>query len=261
MTAAAIKRRYNKKATRFLIPFVVVITVLSISFMTPDAPKNDTIFFTSLNYAIQQGQFDGVARVDELRGLGNFGLGSEEKLAGELILLNGEFYSVDSKGKTKVMRGGDLIAFAAIKKFNTDKNAKLGRADNINDLEQQLSELINSNAFAAIKIEGTFSSMVFRSFETQQKPYKPIEQVPEVVFERKNIKGTIVGYYTPKSAQVMNSPTFHFHFIDDAKTTGGHVLGCTLLDASVEIDFAKEVKIELPDTTISQHLELNVPIK
>lgn len=244
---------------KLLITLALLITITS--FMHKNSQNDDTIFFTSLNYAIQQGQYDGVAPVGQLREQGDFGLGSEEKLAGELIILDGTFYSIDSAGQARIMDDQDMISFAAIKQFAPEQQTTLERVDNLNDLEQQLAQLINSNAFAAIKIHGQFNAIVFRSFEQQQKPYQPVDKVREITFERKHISGTMVGYYTPESALVMNSPVFHFHFIDDSKKTGGHVLECELRNALMEIDYAKEVHIQLPDTTITEHVELNEQIK
>ena len=59
----------------------------------------------------------------------------------------------------------------------------------------------------------------------------------------------------------MNSPTFHFHFIDDNKSTGGHVLDCNLKNGSIEIDYAKELHIQLPDIQSTDHIDLNELIK
>ena len=223
--------------------------------------NDETIYFTSLNYAIHQGQFDGVSTVKSLRSKGDFGLGSESRLKGELVVLDGAFFSIDSEGKARLMEDGDSIAYAAIKSFTPDTRLSIENISSMEDLEELLAEQIDQNSFAAIKVHATFHTIYLRSFEEQQKPYRTVDEVPEIKFDRDDIKGTMVGYYTPRSAEVLNSPVFHFHFIDDHKTTGGHVLDIDLSKGSVEIDFAKEVHVQLPDTKSTDHVDLNTKIK
>jgi acetolactate decarboxylase len=238
-----------------------LVILMSMSFSSKQLTNDETIHFASLNYAIQQGQFDGITTVGALKSSGDFGLGSESKLKGELIVLDGIFYSVNAEGKARVMTNDDSIAYAALKSFRSDFNFKAERISSIKDLEKSLAERIDQNAFAAIKIQATFRTIRFRSFEEQTAPYRPVDKVPEIKFERENIKGTMVGFYTPTSAEVLNSPTFHFHFMDDQKTTGGHVLDVDLEKASIDIDLAKEVHIQLPDVKSTEHVDLNTKIK
>jgi len=224
-------------------------------------PGDETIYFTSLNYAVQLGQFDGVTNVKALRPAGDFGLGSEARLKGEVVVLDGIFYSIDSNGKARVMEDEDSISYAALKSFRAECTTVVKNVSSIKALEEALSEKIQENAFAAIKIRAAFRFILFRSFEEEQEPFRPVDQIPEIKFERRNITGTLVGFYTPKSAEVLNSPTYHFHFIDDARTTGGHVLDINVAEASVEIDYAREIHIKLPAVAATEHVDLNTKIK
>lgn len=223
--------------------------------------NDDVIYYASLNHAIYEGQYDGVITAGKLKDYGNFGLGSEEKLAGELIIVDNEFYTIPSDGKAKKMVETDKIAFAAVKNFSTDTTLEINDATDLKRLEATLNNVIDRNAFAAIRIKASFKTIVFRSFVEQEKPYKPIAKVEEVKFNRDDIAGTIVGFFTPKSSEVLNSPNYHFHFIDDQKQTGGHVLGFTISNAIIEIDYANELHIILPQPEQVEHVNLNKPLK
>lgn len=242
--------------------FNIIVTLILITMPSRSIKSynDETIYFTSLNYAVHQGQFDGVSTVGSLRSTGDFGLGSEAKLKGELVVLDGKFYSINAEGTARLLEDSDSISYAAIKSFRSDVTIDIGSVPSMDELEDVLAERVNQNAFAAIKIRGTFNTIQLRSFEEQEKPYPKVEDVPEIKFERKDMKGTMVGYYTPKSAEVLNSPIFHFHFIDDAKTTGGHVLDVDLSNATVEIDYAEEVHVQLPDKKATDHVDLNTSI-
>lgn len=126
---------------------------------------------------------------------------------------------------------------------------------------QELHALIDSivlhNAFAAIKISGMFSSVRTRSFIKQEKPYEPTEKADTVVFAATNVSGIIVGFVTPTSAEVINSPHHHMHFIDQKKTTGGHLIDCIINNSMVEIDYSRELIIALPEPSTQQSIDLN----
>ncbi|MDJ1495387.1 acetolactate decarboxylase [Cytophagaceae bacterium DM2B3-1] len=240
-----------------IIP-LLLITMISATIF---ADKPDGIHYISLNRAIRLGQYDGVTTAKELKSYGDFGLGSEEKVASELVILDGVAYSIPADGKAKVMPDQAKIAFSAIKFFKTDKQVKINKAFSLKELEQYLDSLIVKNTFAAIKISGEFASITFTSYHKQEKPYKPIEQVPVSEFTHTKMKGTIVGFFTPESAAVLNSPTYHFHFIDQARTTGGHVQDCVIGNVEIELDYTRSFTADLADPAILQHIDLNKPIE
>lgn len=61
---------------------------------TPEA-----IFQVSTLDALSAGQYDGRATFGWLKTRGNFGLGTFDKLDGEMIALDGRFYQVKADGK------------------------------------------------------------------------------------------------------------------------------------------------------------------
>ncbi|MCC9136455.1 acetolactate decarboxylase [Pontibacter silvestris] len=222
---------------------------------------SDAIFYASLNQAIHLGQYDGAVQVRELKENGDFGVGSGEKLKSELVMLDGVAYSIPASGEASVLPDTAKVSFAAVKHFKSDQEVSISKMLNLNELESYLDSVLTKNSFAAIKVTGKLNSITYRSFYPQQKPYEPTEEVPEKELNRSNIEGTLVGFFTPESAEVLNSPVYHFHFVDNNKTTGGHVLDCTISEARVEIDYAKQLQVALPDPELVQHIDLNKPVR
>jgi acetolactate decarboxylase len=224
------------------------------------SPKADVIFYASLNRAIHQGQYEGVMTVADLLKHGDHGVGSTDRLTYELVITDGKAYGIPADGKAYELPDTTRIAFAAIRAFQPDQTQHLSRHLNLNDLENYLDSLITRNAFAAIRIKGRFPSIRYRSFQPQSPPYRPTDEVPNVIFTRSNLEATLVGFYTPASAEVINSPVYHFHFLDQERTTGGHVLDLIVAEAEIEVDYARGLQVSLADSSLLKHIDLTKPI-
>lgn len=104
------------------------------------------------------------------------------------------------------------------------------------------------NLFHAIRVDGAFSAVRVRSVPRQTKPYPKLAKVVETqpTFDLRNVRGTIVGFRCPYFAKGANVPGFHFHFISDDRTRGGHVLELTVKQATVSIDTIPNFALALP---------------
>jgi acetolactate decarboxylase len=100
----------------------------------------------------------------------------------------------------------------------------------------------------AIKIHGVFAYIKTRSVPAQKKPYQKLSEVTknQPVCERQDIAGTIVGFRLPAYFQGMAVPGYHFHFISDDKTFGGHVLEVSGQHLNVIIDDTPTFFLSLP---------------
>lgn len=242
------------------IVFVTFLSWLSVIFpvIAESQEKSDAIFYSSLNNAIQLGQFDGVASLKELKTQGDFGLGSQHALAGELVL-DGKAYKISVDGRAVPMPDTVTLPFAATKFFNAEKKWTVQRSMDLRQLEQFLDSVINTNLFSAIKVSGSFQSVKYKCYFPQQKPYPPIRETPAKFFDSASIKGTMVGFFTPRSALVLNSPNYHFHFINDLLTSGGHLENMMSEKITIEVDYANNLQVKLPGAESLKQIDLNVP--
>lgn len=207
----------------------------------------DSIYYISLNKAVHQGFHEGTADVGELLEHGDFGLGSEAALASELVLLDGTPYAFSADGTVKVMKRDERLAFAATKFFKPEKKTTLNGIKNLRQLEKALDSIIVYNGFCAIRITGSFSYVQYHCYTKQERLHVPTKHATVFLFEEKNVQGTLVGFHTPKIALVLNSPDYHFHFVNAARTHGGHLRKCTADSITVEVDYADHLEAHLPD--------------
>jgi acetolactate decarboxylase len=68
----------------------------------------------------------------------------------------------------------------------------------------------------------------------------------EFLFEE--LKGILVGIWSPGFAGSFSVPGYHFHFLSADRQRGGHVLECKALDVSVGGCAINEMHVSLPET-------------
>jgi acetolactate decarboxylase len=100
----------------------------------------------------------------------------------------------------------------------------------------------------AFRIEGQFSSMKVRSVNRQVRPYPPLAEVVKTqsVWTLKEVRGTLVGFWFPESLRHLNVPGYHFHFISDDRSAGGHVLDLALTRGQAQMEALETVTVALP---------------
>ena len=60
------------------------------------------------------------------------------------------------------------------------------------------------------------------------------------------MRGTLVGFWFPESMRHVNVPGYHFHFINEDGSAGGHVLSLTLRSGVAWTEELWAVHVELP---------------
>jgi acetolactate decarboxylase len=201
--------------------------------------------------ALSLGLYDGELTFNELLQHGNFGIGTFNSLDGELVILDGKAWRVRSDGNVSRVNGKTLTPFAAVVNFAPNQVSRVWQNTEYSTLQKQLSQILPSpNLPYAIAIRGTFSRIKVRSVPTQTKPYRPLAEVvkSQSVWEWKNIRGTLVGFRFPSYLSGVNLADFHFHFISDDKTLGGHLLDCTLQRGQIEVQSLRGFDMVLPES-------------
>ena len=237
-----------------------ILLIMMLCLRGTSQDNSDGIFYSSLNYAVRLGQLDGLVTLKELKQYGDYGVGGEHGLAGELVFLNGVAHSFSSDGKSKLTADTATLAFAAVKFFKAENKWTVNRPLDRQQLQSFLDSILNTNLFAAVKVSGSFSSIRYKCYRPQQKPYSPTPQAPAKIFDSIHIKGTMVGFFTPKAAMVLN-PNYHFHFINSYATSGGHVDEYVVENVTVEVDYADALQVKLPSEAAVRDIKLNEPMK
>ncbi|WP_297427535.1 acetolactate decarboxylase [Clostridium sp.] len=226
--------------------------------------KKDNLYQVSLLNALMQGDYDGSVSVGELLKHGDTGLGTFDKLDGEMIVINGEVYKAKSDGTVQKQPNTELTPFAAVTFMNNDYTLNgLDGIKSLDDLKAALDKAVkeqagDKNAFYMVRIDGEFNMAHVRSVPEQVKPYRPLSQVAaeQKEYEYNNVKGTIVALYCPDYMAGINLPTWHFHFITDQRDKGGHLLGINIKSAKGIMDKMDNYNLVLPSSSTFVNMEL-----
>ena len=210
----------------------------------------------SLLQGLLQGDYNGSIPISELKKYGDTGIGTFDKLNGELIMKDGVVYCAKGDGTVEVPADNVTIPFSNVTFFDKDKTEN---ADNISTFDEMVSLLNKTvsessiNRFCMVRIDGTFKTINVRSEYSQEKPYKPLVEVLEkdqTFYDYENIKGTVIALYCPDYMKELNNSGWHMHFISEDGKKGGHVLGLSTDKAEASYDFTERFNMLLPDNEI-----------
>jgi acetolactate decarboxylase len=199
------------------------------------------------------GVYDGETTLDELSRYGNFGIGTFDKLDGEMVVLDGVFYQIKSDGGVYLPNMNMMTPFASVVSFGINGTTKRNVSiplDNAS-LHRMIDEMIsNKNIPVAIRLKGRFSLVRTRSVPPQQKPYKPLVEVTKTQpeFDLGTLDGDVVGFRLPEYVRGINVSGYHLHFLSADRKSGGHVLHLTMDSGTVELDPVHRFEVILPKT-------------
>lgn len=244
---------------RWYHPLIVIIVILTLllafTFVeTGKAPpvgdsQRDVLYQVSTIDALMLGVFDGIMPASDLEKHGDTGIGTLDGLDGEMIAVDGYYYQVRSDGAVYPVNNSTLIPFATVTFFETDGTIPVGMANNSTELGLILDRSLPSkNIFYAFRADGVFPYVKTRSIPKQSKPYPnlTVAAKSQQVFEFHNIRGTIIGFYTPAYGEGVNVPGYHLHFITEDRKAGGHVLDMAVNNTDFKMDITPAFFMDLP---------------
>lgn len=194
-------------------------------------PQRDTFFQESSINAFSNGSYVGAMSIESLKIYGDIGLGTFDNVNGEQIHLDGEVYQAlaDVDNTTLIADDEETTPFSIATFFDADLSFFLrGGYWDLNGLNRELdSKINNKNVPHVFKIHASFNNIQIRSIPRQDKPHRPFEEVTkeQKEYDYRDVSGTLVAVWTPEYMEGIGVPGYHYHFISDDKTFGGHVLG------------------------------------
>lgn len=211
--------------------------------------------------ALMQGIYDGPATFAEVARHGDFGIGTVNHLDGEMIGLGGKFFQITSDGTVHQLPPTAKTSFATVCFFKGAHTATVADLRSYSALQRWLDSRMGSvNDFWAVRIDGHFSMVRARSISRQKPPYLPLAVVArsESIFEVRNVKGTLVGFRCPPYVRGLNVAGYHFHFLSEDESFGGHVLGCRIREGEAGWQVHRTFQMVLPDDPKFRQADLSV---
>jgi acetolactate decarboxylase len=209
-----------------------------------------TLFQVSTSAAIVEGVYQGAVRVSRLLRHGDFGLGTFTDLDGEMVVLDGVCYQVSANGTIARVDGERLIPYAVVTRFSATFRKGHQEMSSFDGLVRACDQLRDSNnVFYAFRVSGAFHSVKTRVMKpalegTGLKSAASTQQ--EFRFEE--LRGTLVGLWSPGFAGSFSVPGYHFHFLSEDRRNGGHVLECRASDVDTQGCAIAEMRVSLPET-------------
>lgn len=186
---------------------------------------------------LMAGLLEGTATIDEILKHGDSGLATLTGSNGEVIFINGEAFHANEHKEFKKLNGDEKTPFATITHFEADKTYRTVNKPSNEILNEVKDAMLSDNLFSAVKISGIFKRMHVRMMPKQEPPYTRLidsaRRQPEET--QTDVKGTIIGFFTPELFHGIGSAGFHIHFANDERNFGGHVLDFEVKDVTVEI--------------------------
>lgn len=223
----------------------------------------ESIYQVALLQSLAQGYFDGVMTVSDLKAHGDTGIGTFDGLNGEMIVLDGVVYQATGDGTVVVPAGDETVPFSNVTFFEQDISVPLAAIADMAALQETLNEVVREhgdNLFYMVKIPGAFSSIKVRSEYKQDKPYRNLDvalAADQNEFDFEDVRGTMVGLYCPDYMGDLNSIGWHFHFLTEDHTQGGHVLQVSVSEATALLDATPGLELFLPEEKAFQDMELS----
>ena len=226
--------------------------------------ERDVIYQVSLLQGLTYGDYHGSVTAKELKQHGDTGIGTFDRLNGELILLDGVIYRAAGDGSVEVVSDDETIPFSNVTFMDADESKSLKEISDLGALYSELDQMVEErgkNRFYMVQISGMFREMNVRSEYAQEEPYKPLAEVLEydqTFFDYEDIEGTLVGLYCPPYLSDLNAVGWHLHFISKDKTKGGHVLGLKIEDVVLTWDDTDAFEMKIPQNEMFAGFDLTV---
>lgn len=210
--------------------------------------------------ALMLGNFDCTISVRDFLSEADTGIGTYTGLDGEAIFENGVAYKATADGNVVMMEPGEGVAFGTVARFDSSLPKHKADFKDIEELKEALLSYTseNPNIFYMLVMKGSFDHMHVRSCYACDKPYPTLSEAAshQKEFKYEDIRGSVIAVYCPPYVEGMNLPGWHFHFLSEDKTKGGHILGLSGKDVSFCIEPIKEWELILPENAEFAKLDL-----
>ncbi|MGH8959250.1 MAG: acetolactate decarboxylase [Acidimicrobiia bacterium] len=212
--------------------------------------ERHSIYQVSTSNALVQGVFGGTTTVGDLRGRGDFGLGTFSGLDGEMIMIDGACFRATAGGAVTAADDEQQIPFALVTRFHADAKENMegemtlensrGDARFVASLGESFCRTTGRRCLRKLSMRAACKAHPGEGLVAATRHQSE--------FEVAGVEGTLVGFWAPDYVRTVSISGYHFHFISDHRTLGGHVLGLVGRDLHVQLHTESDLHLALPET-------------
>jgi acetolactate decarboxylase len=201
--------------------------------------------------ALIRPDFTAVARLDQVLTDETMGIGTFTNLDGELIMLGGVVYQVRTDGVPRIVDRRVTTPFLQAVRFRAERNIELAPGTACADLLPVINQAIGDDSgVVAVRVRGTFSTLVTRSVAANPPPFRPLAETiaAQTIFPNEMTQAALVGFRQGDDARGLGQPGLHLHSLAQNRSGGGHVLSCVAgPDVQVSLQRVRTVRVTVPD--------------
>jgi acetolactate decarboxylase len=210
--------------------------------------------------AFKLGLYDGVCTIADAKRRGDFGLGQFAALDGELIVSGGEFYRARADGTVALADDDEQLCFTQLCFYEPATQIVLRQEMDQATFEHFLPvQFPPFNYYCAFKIEGVFAQIVPTAPPRLDKPYPTFVDAIKLrkSFLQNQVRGCVVGLFSPAFTASFGVPGFHYHFLSEDRTSAGHVTSFTISKGTMSAAHLRSVELALPNSQAYQNAALS----
>jgi len=219
---------------------------------------DDIVYQLQLAHVLLDGGYDGVLTIGEALQGGDHGLGTLDRLDGELVIVDGIPWQVDFHGVARVVPPEAPTPFVVVSRMESPATRRVTDLDR-DGLIAVVEEMVDDpGAVVSVRVEGRFHDVLVRSVPPQDPPYRPyleVCQADEVRWQHAPFEGVFVGFRFPDLSGGDVIPGLHLHGLSADRSTGGHNHDLHVADALLSVGVSRDVVLALPDRGMVDLLE------
>lgn len=214
--------------------------------------KGNALYLSAPVNSLLKGFYEQDTFICGLKKHGDFGLGTFNNLDGEMLMIDGKVYRLGADGFTHDVDDDTRTPFACVTFFSPDLVEDIeGDLDYAAFLAVLERLIVSRNMLYAIRIDGVFRYVKVWSVQKHEN-YHPLEEdeggEDRPIFEFRDIRGTLAGFYVPRFIKSLSMPGFHLHFLTEDKKQGGHLHECRMASAQIALQVVPKLILNLPIT-------------
>jgi acetolactate decarboxylase len=191
--------------------------------------------------------YDGLAPVGAVVRGQTLGLGTFDHLDGEFVLVRGVPYRIGVDGIPQPAALTASTPFLQAIRFAPQASGPIAPGTTCAQMSALVDALAKTQSgVVAVRVRGTFSSLVTRSVAAQPEPYPALAAAVagQTVFTLGERRAVLVGFRTGADLAGTGAPGLHLHGVTADRTAGGHVLSCVAgPDVQLSVQRASGVRV------------------